>query len=304
MPATALSQEKLPEMAGPPSPGRAVNWRVLAFYLLVPLALAGYGAANNWQLIASVGPLLATGFYLGHALLPWLVTCALSSAVMYLLRPWRPRPLVILLAGHTLACIVVMPYVSWLIDLFASRWPDSGIASGQGALFGAEYWAFWLQAGAVWLVVNFVFDRFLGLPRYRYDVVRQRDLAQVVDGVSTPPAVRAAFLERVPAGVRLEDVVAVKAEQHYIRIVTASRSYLVLHRFSDALCDLTHEEGLQVHRSWWIRRSAIARVRQNARRMVAVLGTGEEVPVSGPHQALVRQAARSGNVPVTPLTAE
>ena len=47
-----------------------------------------------------------------------------------------------------------------------------------------------LTAGLVWLAVNFLFDRFLGMPRYRYDTVRARDL--------TVPG------EPVPAGTQPE----------------------------------------------------------------------------------------------------
>ena len=158
----------------------------------------------------------------------------------------------------------------------------------------------------VWLGVNFIFDRFLGLPRYRYDTVLPDASSDPVVTDSTATLAgesRPAFLERAPAAISLADVIAVKAEQHYIRIITANRSYLVLHRFSDALCELPSNDGLQLHRSWWVRRNAIQRVRQNSRKMMVILQTGEEIPVSGPYQALVRQLARAGEVPVTPLTA-
>lgn len=163
----------------------------------------------------------------------------------------------------------------------------------------ASYWGYWLSSGLVWFSVNILFDRFLGMPRYRYDTVSPRELAPASAPLpaDTPPDTavrRPAFLERVPADVHLADVIAVKAEQHYIKVVTAGKNYLVLHRFSDALVELTETEGLQVHRSWWVRRSAIQRARQAGRRMSVVLQTGEEIPVSGPYQALARNTVRTG----------
>jgi hypothetical protein len=211
-----------------------------------------------------------------------------------------------MLTGHTVSCLITLPYISWLISLFAGWWPDSGLEEQPTNLLGAGYWAYWLRAGVVWFGVNFIFDRFLGLPRYRYDtVVPDASPGPVVtDSTATLPAEsRPAFLERAPAAISLADVIAVKAEQHYIKIITATRSYLVLHRFSDALCELPSSDGLQLHRSWWVRRDAIQRVRQNSRKMMVILQTGEEIPVSGPYQALVRQLARTSEVPVTPLTA-
>jgi hypothetical protein len=284
-----------------------LNWQVLAFYLLVPLVLGGYGAINNWRLIESIGPFWAIAFYLGHAFPPWFSTCLLTSLAMHLLRPWKPRPSIIMLSGHTLACLITLPYISWLISLFAGWWPDSGLEAQPTNMLATGYWAYWLRAGAVWLGTNFVFDRFLGLPRYRYDAVLPGATADPVAADSTmtlPGASRPAFLERAPATISLTDVIAVKAEQHYIRIITATRSYLVLHRFSDALCELPSNAGLQLHRSWWVRRNAIQRVRQSSRRMAVILQTGEEIPVSGPYQALVRQLARATELPVTPLTGD
>jgi hypothetical protein len=280
-----------------------MGWQLPAFYLLVPLAIGGYGAMNNWRLIESIGPVWAVAFYLGHAFPPWFGTCLLTSLAMYLLQPWKPRPIVIMLAGHSMSCLITLPYITWLIGLFAGQWPQSGLAAEPTTPLAASYWGYWLRAGVVWVVTNYVFDRFLGLPRYRYDAVSPREIAEAA--TATPSATvsrsRPAFLERAPATVALADVMAVKAEQHYIRIITATRSYLVLHRFSDALCELPAGDGLQIHRSWWVRRSAVQRVRQHSRKMSVTLQTGEEVPVSGPYQALVRQLARSAERPVTPL---
>ena len=59
-----------------------LNWQILAFDLLVPLVLGGYGAINNWRLIESIGPVWAIAFYLGHAFPPWFSTCLLTSLVM------------------------------------------------------------------------------------------------------------------------------------------------------------------------------------------------------------------------------
>ena len=65
--------------------GTDLSWQLLAFYLLVPLALGGYGAINNWRLIESIGPLWAVAFYLGHAFVPWFSTCLLTALAILLL---------------------------------------------------------------------------------------------------------------------------------------------------------------------------------------------------------------------------
>ena len=290
---------------------RGLRWREAAFYLGVPLLIGGYAALNNWQLIEAAGPGWAMVFYLAHALVPWLASCLLTGLAMYLLRPWKPAPLVILLAGHTLACLFVLPYVNWLLEVFDLRWPSAALHEEMDTPLTQAFWVYWLRAGVLWVGINLLFDRFLGLPRYRYAVPAGYEEApagaetgsQSGEAAAGRPG-RPAFLERIPAGVALADVIAVRAEQHYIRVLTASKAFMVLHRFGDALHELEGSEGLQVHRSWWVRKSAVTRLRQNAKKICLVLASGEEIPVSGPYQVVVRQFVRSVNLPVTALTTE
>ncbi len=66
---------------------------------------------------------------------------------------------------------------------------------------------------------------------------------------------------------------------------------MILYRFSDAIAELDKSIGMQVHRSHWIRKSAIDDVMTRSKKMAVRLASGLEVPVSQPYQALVRQAA-------------
>jgi len=61
-------------------------------------------------------------------------------------------------------------------------------------------------------------------------------------------------------------------------------------RFGDALQELGGLEGLQVHRSWWVARAAIAAVERDGQRMSLTLSTGLVVPVSRAYQKIVREA--------------
>jgi hypothetical protein len=72
----------------------------------------------------------------------------------------------------------------------------------------------------------------------------------------------------------------IEADDHYLRVHAASGSARVLMRFRDALEELAHLPGLQVHRSHWVRIEAVDEVRPDGRRHVAVLSCGTEVPVS------------------------
>lgn len=102
------------------------------------------------------------------------------------------------------------------------------------------------------------------------------------------PAPSSATSSRLPP-----DVVALRAEDHYLRVFTARGSSLIHHRFSDAVRALG-EAGVQVHRSWWVAKGAVERVERDGERQVLVLPGGVRAPVS---RTYLLAARRAGLVP-------
>lgn len=95
------------------------------------------------------------------------------------------------------------------------------------------------------------------------------------EGVA-PPALRRRLSPRL-ARARL---VAVEAEDHYLRIRTEAGSDLVLMRFADALEALAGADGFRTHRSWWVARTAVELARWKGGRGELVLSDGSTAPVS------------------------
>ena len=84
------------------------------------------------------------------------------------------------------------------------------------------------------------------------------------------------------------DLVALEAEDHYVRLHHMSGSTLILHRFSDALAEVDSLSGLRVHRGWWVANAAVAGTFVRGGRRGLRLSNGLEVPVSRPHLQAVR----------------
>jgi hypothetical protein len=83
-------------------------------------------------------------------------------------------------------------------------------------------------------------------------------------------------------------VVAVQAEDHYIRVhIDDGSSRLIYRRFADALSELRDLDGMQVHRSFWVKRSAIANSVHEGSNLRLQLTGGLMVPVSQKHRALL-----------------
>jgi DNA-binding LytR/AlgR family response regulator len=85
-------------------------------------------------------------------------------------------------------------------------------------------------------------------------------------------------------------LIALQAEDHYIRVITDRGDDLVLYRFGDALAEVSALQGLRVHRSYWIARDAIAAVEFAAKTYSVVLSNGRRVPVSRSYIALLRSS--------------
>lgn len=301
------------------------DWRHYLFYVGVPAAIAIYAALNNWTILQLTGYQTTLAFYAGHAFVPWWTSAGATYLCMRLLRPWRPPQLLLLTVGSFLACLIVLPYSDWLTEYFAVGWvrgDADGRLSAAHIYSQLGFWTFTVRATVIWILVNLAFDRFLGLPRYRYvalEAVRSSppapaypatDLSTAFPRSSDPgtpeprPAVTGdgslRFLQRLPATVSPDEVIALKAEQHYIKVHTATRSFMTLYRFSDAVAEMDPAAGQQVHRSYWVRSSAIRAVRREGGKYSVELASGLLVPISAANRGLIRELARTRGIPVHP----
>ena len=102
---------------------------------------------------------------------------------------------------------------------------------------------------------------------------------------ATPPK----FLDRLPLKLRGGEIWAVEAEDHYLRLHTSKGQDLILMRLADAVAELDGIEGLQVHRSWWVARDAVADIARGDGRATLTLQDGSQVPVSRTYAKVLRE---------------
>lgn len=95
-----------------------------------------------------------------------------------------------------------------------------------------------------------------------------------------PPLMPPALAERLPLRLQSGRLLALQAEDHYLRIHTDLGSDLVLMRMTDAAALLADVPGARVHRSWWVARGAVAGISSDGARTALRLAGGPEVPVS------------------------
>jgi hypothetical protein len=98
------------------------------------------------------------------------------------------------------------------------------------------------------------------------------------------------FMARLPLPYRNADLYAVSSEDHYLRVHTSAGEHLFLERLSTAIHSLNGAKGLQTHRSWWVAEAGVVQTRSVNGRIVLILKSGAEAPVSRTFAPAVKKA--------------
>ena len=188
--------------------------------------------------------------------------------------------------------LLVLPAV--VTSFIARGWPDwAGITIGSGLVAIPGTGTVALLQAAVGEPSRNVFDLvqfYLGvvvillavaLPVY-YLIERPHRMRQAVQPGPTaprPPAGHSFLLERLsdPLG---RELLHLRMQDHYVEVHTTKGRELILMRFRDALQEAGHWDGMQVHRSHWVARTAVTGSVRRGSQTCLKLSTGETVPVS------------------------
>lgn len=277
------------------------------FFGALPLACALWGTA------VGIGPARVLGFQYGLAYIGIQMLAAFCGnglgalAAARVLRRFAAPLWVILLLGYGLSWLPLytfyLHHFAWFSHLFpeivapTNRPPTS--LSGAYLVHAARYS---LPFVPMWLLAVYGYRFLTGVQFFGRTRGRRHLVATPADPVPqpttepVPPALPAATPAAIAppflAASRLpHDAVAlaIKAEEHYIRVWSASGTDLIRYRFSDAVLDLADRDGAQVHRSWWINWDAVRDCHDRGRALTLLLVNGLEVPVSLAHKAEARR---------------
>jgi hypothetical protein len=104
------------------------------------------------------------------------------------------------------------------------------------------------------------------------------------------PEAERAFRMRLSAKRRTARLIAIEAEDHYVRVHTDAGCELLSMRFSEAVEELAQAHGYRLHRSWWVCADAIEGVRWKRGSGEARLTGGIVAPVSRSCAEALKQA--------------
>lgn len=267
--------------------------RFLIYYFGIPGLFGVLLGANHAGLAAYLPLPKAILFWVFLSCWAWLMN-DIGTRALATLPVTRRMPLAALLfGGLLLGTALSAPGVEWRLRLFTAAAPAEAVqrAMATGPWWTASYLEFvarYLLVGTVlWVGVNFLLHRILGWERYGHApapvsaALNERNSAAV--GTAIPGdvvgAATASFFAQIPERLG-RTVLAVQAQEHYIRVITTSGAGLIMYRFSDAVRELRGTAGAQVHRSFWVARSAIAEVKRTGQKLEIILSNAERIPVS------------------------
>ena len=220
-----------------------------------------------------------------------------------------------LLASLGLVMTALGPYRTLEVPdlLRAAYWLIAVIGAGSFGILvdstlGPRIRGFWLRIAAVALVATLPITPFIYLLNaYMLDLPRRPWLLWQLAGqvfvvallimalralvwrrivetrtIVVPPLPEAerAFRLRLSAKRRGARLIALEAEDHYVRVHTDAGAELVAMRFAEALDELALAHGYRLHRSWWASADAIETVRWRRGTGEARLAGGLTAPVS------------------------
>jgi hypothetical protein len=273
----------------------------LVFYLGIPGTVGFLLGLNHAGMAQHFPVLIGIPYWVGANVVIWLALDMCSRATAAVLRPWAPPLWLTLLLGALVALIICYPFVTWHSGLYARFLPPgvsyTVVPPLPSVLGKIETVLAYSGTPLFWIAINYYYDRILDIPRYRGSaleiVVPAKAESRKDTAPAAPPTVELPFARLVPAAIGAE-VIALRAEDHYIRVYTRKGNALIRYRFGDAARELAHLDGLQVHRSAWVLRSAVLQGRPSSDGWVLDLGNGIEIPVSRAYHKVVQHAGLVG----------
>ena len=248
--------------------------RATLVYFVIPLAFAVLFGWHRTAIPADLPRLYSIVAWICILVPTWLAYDAAAWAAAKL-SALRTLPLwCLLLLSALCASALINPLLVWISEfVFRINVPPMPDSPGPYILTFLSNVAPFV---GLWVGVNLLFVHQIGLSRFGYHQNTSQAVAKTTDG-AFGPSFDAALL-------------ALSAEDHYVRLYFPDGSELVRMKFADALTAVAPRKGLRVHRSHWVAIDAVVGVEQSGRQCTLTLSNGLKIPVSRSYRVAVSDA--------------
>lgn len=224
---------------------------------------------------------LSIVYWTAISLATWLLFALATYAARLLLKPWALPDWVIWVTGAIAGSFAARPAIYTIVEAFRPVMRAPVLREMTAARFDLNFVAYYLTNWSVIIAMWVVACLWL-----------RRAAASPMAVASPPPesGVNGLFVRLPPAIGR--SVIALQAEDHYVRVYTQLGNALVLGSFSDAVNDVAASgiAGWRTHRSWWAARDAVVGQDDAGRQKFLVMCNDLRVPVSVTYRQVVTPA--------------
>ena len=267
----------------------------LLFFVGIPAFIAILFSLVGIRLTNGMPYLDALVYMLLHMSIAWWSVSLGAAIIKFSFRSWRPPVLAICLLGLLVALIPAAFMFQALGGLYADIYPVFAANRADLALpawnlaYLLHFIRYSIPVLPLFLAGVYGYRFVTGVDWFGYgardtepEVNTVREAGAEVQAkpeakVLVSPTVGLIEGTRLPSSARL---IAVKAEQHYIKIWSDQGTDLVRYRFRDLAKNLRGYKGSQVHRSWWVNLDEVQSHRQVGRKMELIIDANLTVPVS------------------------
>jgi len=245
-------------------------------YILAIVATAGFMVMQG----PGDGPIFSSSiFWVVSVTAGWLQMLLIARGVRASFGADNYSGWVLLLASALIGAIPLTFEIRWLLETVVN--PEGGLSA---------VWMSYLRISFINLsfsVVQYLLvEQWPILTAARSDAEIQADLAEAKDAAQVPAIGK---LNRKPEGLNGR-IQYMQMEDHYLRVHTDDGDGLALYRMSDAVEDLADTDGMQVHRSWWVARSAVKEVKRDRHKKALVVQDGTLVPIGRSYEKRLKNA--------------
>jgi LytTr DNA-binding domain len=258
----------------------------LVFWLGFPAVL---GLFSGWNQIGMVAPFLTPAW----SMIYWLLLSAvmwsgLGLGTALISRMGRRWSLWLKLSvGAVVGVALTRPVHASFQALFLPLTTNPGVIRALPALpITLTDWRL-LFGGNVMLMLFWIggalfFSRFLGFAPFA-------TISAARETVAPPAPAQAPLLASRLNRLHFDDVDAIQAEDHYLRLSGSKGEELILYRFADAVAELTPRGWTRVHRSFAVRDAAVKDRFFRGRYVALILSSGQQIPVSERYRAMTER---------------
>ncbi len=264
--------------------------RWVALYLGLPVALALFNGLRGTVFAPELGVLRCLAMFLVCSIPTYAIMAVVAHSVLKLRRYVAFHPITALFVSIAASIPASYIIITLFIRLFGGYYPELLPLLAADGFWLADSFVTYLLTPSRIAVVPIWFGAHYIYEQLTRDVVFYEGLIkaepEVTDGAIEVPAMLP-FLTKIKPAVGRR-VLALEAQEHYVKVYTDRGEDLVLYRLSDAVKELAQSvPGLRVHRSYWVAEDAIREIQPTAKSYRIALANGMTVPVSKSYKNVI-----------------